>query len=159
LKLIYMWNPELVGIGMDITGLGFPIFQDLQDDDDIPAPEMLQKVKGWKFNEKINVHLSKNPDEEPTKMSVVEATTRYMREWVDSGKLLLPFDTEITDDLLAENMQRVESVARLTGSKKPNAFHILDSFRMAALIDKTMNEGEIQYERQPVLDIALGDIF
>ena len=161
-KLICAWNPDITGIGMDITGLGFPIFQEMLEDEERPPEDVLAKVKGWKFNEKIPTYgNAKNPDGtlEPTMMSVVEATTRYLREWVDTGYLLLPFDTEITADLLAENIQRVESLSRLTGSKKPNAFHILDSFRMAALVEKVSTESEYGYERQPVFDIALGDLF
>jgi hypothetical protein len=166
-SIVYNWNPGIGGIGMDITGLGFPIFQEIQDDENHPDPELLNAVHGWKFNEKISVGLQpsativngKDPwgrkvdmEKETVQMTVIEATTRYLREWVDTGYVLLPFDLAVTNDLLAENLQRVASVAGLTGSKKPNAFHILDSFRMAALIDAGAGVDEIYVPQAAVLD-------
>jgi hypothetical protein len=59
-----------------------------------------------------------------TYMPMIEASTRYLREWVDSTFLLLPFDTEITGDMQGETQQRVKRIAGL--KNKPNAFHILD---------------------------------
>lgn len=169
LREIYEWDRNILGIGLDTTGLGFPIFQEIQHDEASPDPGMLEAIRGWKFNEKIPVGIDpslvvdgKDPhgrrvkeDEGVIMMSVIEATTRYLREWVDTGYVMLPFDTEISNDLLAENMQRITSVAGLTGSKKPNAFHILDSFRMAALIQKVKTEVVNVYQPGPVLDSAV----
>lgn len=166
---IFEWDRNILGIGLDTTGLGFPIFQEIQHGEDTPEPGMLEAIRGWKFNEKIPVGVDpskvvdgKDPygrrvkdDEGVVQMSVIEATTRYLREWVDTGYLMLPFDTEISNDLLAENIQRVSSVAALTGSKKPNAFHILDSFRMAALIAKVKTEVIHEQRHAPVLDVAV----
>lgn len=166
IRAVYQWDSNIEGIGLDITGLGFPIFQEMQEDEQNPDPGLLNAVRGWKFNEKIPVGVDpgqvtdgkdafgRKVEDGVVQMTVIEATTRYLREWVDTGYLLLPFDTEITNDLLAENIQRVSSVAGLTGSKKPNAFHILDSFRMAALIAQLKNVGLMQ-EATPVLDVAM----
>jgi len=155
-RVLYGWNTSIHGIGLDITGLGFPIFQELTEGEVPPPNGLVEAVRGWKFNEKIVVghdtdHNGKRVD---VKMAVIEATTRYLRQWVDSGYLLLPFDREVTSDLLAEHTQRVSSVARLSGNRKPNAFHILDSFRMAALVaqDDVVTPQEIQHG--PVFDIA-----
>jgi len=153
-RLIYQWDNNIQGIGMDITGIGFPIFQELQEDEDNPDPTMLSLVKGWKFNEKIRVGEDKNTGDE-IKMTVIEATTRYLREWVDSGQLLIPFDREITSDMLGEHQQRVQSVARLTGSRKPNAFHTLDALRMAALVDRAHELEVASAYQAPVFDIAI----
>lgn len=165
-RAVYAWDRNIVGIGMDATGLGFPLFQDLQDEEVSPEPGMIEKVRGWKFNEKVPVGVDprtvnegrdaygrKVDEEDQVMMTVVEATTRYLREWVDSGYIMLPFDTEITNDLLAENTQRVNTLAQLTGSKKPNAFHILDSMRMAALVMHIeKNEKVMRRNVGPVLD-------
>jgi hypothetical protein len=61
------------------------------------------------------------------KMTMIEASTRYLREFVDSTFLQLPFDTEIASDMQGETEQRVKAMAGV--KKKPNAFHILDSMR------------------------------
>ena len=90
-------------------------------------------------------------------MVQIQASTRYVREWVDSGYLLLPFDTEVTTDMQGETVQRVESVAKLQGMKKPNAFHILDSFRAMAMVYRApvIEEALKPEQRRPVLDSAL----
>ena len=86
---------------------------------------------------------------------MIEASTRYLREWVDSSFLLLPFDPQITTDMQGETQQRVARVAGL--KNKPNAFHILDAERGAAMVYRA---GEIEAMLDagapaPVLDIAL----
>lgn len=170
LRAIYEWDRNILGVGLDITGLGFPIFQEIQHDEgDVPAG-MLEAIRGWKFNEKIPVGVDpakvndgkdefgrrvKDAEDPVVMMTVIEATTRYLREWVDEGYIMLPFDTEISNDLLAENIQRVSSVAALTGSRKPNAFHILDSFRMASLIYKIRMDPVVEIKHAPVLDAAV----
>jgi len=167
-RIVYEWCPTIDGIGMDTTGLGFPIFQELQEDELHPSPGLVEKARGWKFNEKIPMGVDKSQvrdgkdafgrkvtEDNQVMVTVIEATTRYLREWVDTGYVLLPFDTDVTNDLLAENIQRVQATASLTGSKKPNAFHILDSFRMAALIDKLDIEQQSQAFQQPVLEQAI----
>ena len=169
--LIWKWRKDVMGIGMDTTGLGFPIFQEIEDDESYPEA-FRKSVKGWKFNEKITVSTASDgggkesaiegmpfffqPQEEDAdsvSMTVIELTTNYLREWVDSNYLLLPMDNEVVEDLLAENLQRVQDVSRLTGSKKPNRFHILDSFRMATLVEKIAENEYVEEQRGgPVLD-------
>jgi hypothetical protein len=57
---------------------------------------------------------------------------------VDSGYYLLPFDTDVTSDMLQETRQRVERIGKRGESsgggaqKKGDRFHILDSFRAMA---------------------------
>jgi hypothetical protein len=81
---------------------------------------------------------------------------------VDSGFLLLPFDTAVTTDMLQETKQRVERIGRRGESgvgraqKKGDRFHILDSFRAMAYRRK---QDEIMAQLQPseqhsVLDLA-----
>lgn len=171
--LIWKWRRDLYGIGMDITGLGFPIFQEIEDDETYPE-EFRRSVMGWKFNEKITINIESESErrgidpgseayfqpeeEEQTKITVIEATTNNLREWVDSNYLLLPMDNEVVEDLLAENLQRVQDVSRLTGTKKPNRFHILDSFRMATLVEKLHDQVQVSDRTGgPVLDAMMDD--
>lgn len=167
--LVWQWRPDLLGIGMDTTGLGFPIFQEIEEDESYPD-EFKAAIRGWKFNEKIEIPDEKEPVRDPaaywlptpeqstSSVTVIEATTNYLREWVDSNYLLLPMDPEVAEDLLAENIQRVQDVSRLTGSKKPNRFHILDSFRMATLIERVdESENVSTYGFQPIMDGMIDD--
>jgi hypothetical protein len=89
-----------------------------------------------------------------TYMPMIEASTRYLREFVDTTFLLLPFDTDITTDMMGETQQRVKQVGEL--KKKPNAFHILDAQRGMAMVYKASDLEEIlNPQQQPVLDRAI----
>lgn len=146
---------HLKGFGMDMTGLGFPIKQAMEDDQG--APQWLQEVtRGYFFNAQVPVGVEEsavdkermrdqfgsavkeefNPLTNQTRyvtfMPMIEASTRYLREWVDTTFLLLPFDREVIKDMSAETQQRVKAVAGI--KRKPNAFHILDAMRAMAMV-------------------------
>lgn len=171
----------LQSFGMDITGLGFPIFQEMEDDEGTPQ-RLLEVSRGYFFNAKVPVGVMQEHIVEDQKgqrrdqfgtavkeevdpisgqsrqvveMPMIEASTRYLREFVDSGFLMLPFDTDITRDMQGETHQRVKLMGER--KKKPNAFHILDSMRAAAMGFKAGDiEQAIAREAQPeVLDVAL----
>lgn len=174
------YGSALRGFGMDVTGLGFPMWQEMEDDE--AAPEHLLEVgRGYFFNAKVPVSVDKefvsvdqqgnlrdqfgsavvaqtDPLTGETKyvtfMPMIEAGTRYLREWIDSTYLLLPFDTEVTADMQGETQQRVKRIAGL--KNKPNAFHILDAMRVCAM---AYHAGEIEQAlagdgQVPVLDLA-----
>lgn len=165
----------LKGFGMDMTGLGFPIKQAMEDDQG--APQWLQDVtRGYFFNAAVpvgvdvhNVDTERMRDQfgsavkeefDPltnttrfvTYMPMIEASTRYLREMVDSTFLLLPFDQSIVKDMSAETQQRVKAVAGVR--KKPNAFHILDSMRAMAMSYNAsrMEDQLVGPPQRPVLD-------
>lgn len=174
---------RMEAFGIDATGLGKPIFQGIEDDENTPQ-RLKEIVRGYFFNASVPVdvdpdfvqedttgHLRDqygsavkkevdpmtNEERLVTYMPMIEASTRYLREWVDSGFLLLPFDTEITTDMQGETQQRIQTVGKLSGRHKPNAFHILDAMRAAAMGWKA---GEIEEKLEfkppaPVLDVAL----
>lgn len=171
----------LQSFGMDITGLGFPIFQEMEDDEGTPQ-RLLDVSRGYFFNAKVPVGVIREHIVEDQKgqrrdqfgslvkeevdpltgqtrqvveMRMIEASTRYLREFVDSGFLLLPFDTDITRDMQGETHQRVKLMG--ARKKKPNAFHILDSFRAMAMGFKAGEvEEAVALESQPeVLDVAM----
>ena len=174
---------DLKGFGMDITGLGFPMWQEMEDDEACP-PIMRPAheggvARGYFFNAKVPVGVDRNhvstdgqgrmrdmlgsqvtKEVDPntggeryiTYMPMIEASTRYLREMVDTTLMLLPFDTEITADMQMETQQRVNRVAGL--KNKPNALHILDSMRAMAMAYRAEEvESEMAYDsQQPVLD-------
>lgn len=175
------YGGALMGFGMDVTGLGFPIWQEMEDDEFRP-PRLAEVSRGYFFNAKVPVAVDPSfvsddgrgqqrdqygsvvkletdtltgESRYVTYMPMLEASTRYLREWVDTGYLWLPFDTAITSDMMGETQQRVRRTGELR--KKPNAFHILDSFRAMAMAKRA---GEIEEklmvdDSEPVLDIAL----
>lgn len=179
LAIGYFYGAALQGFGIDSTGLGFPIVQAMEDDQAAPA-HLLDVTRGYFFNAKVPVavdqrnvskdrtgqmrdqygsavRLEVNPltgaERYVTYMPMIEASTRYLREWVDTTFLLLPFDTEITTDMMAETQQRVRRVGELR--KKPNSFHTLDSMRAMAMVYKADEiESVLLAEQRPVLDIA-----
>jgi hypothetical protein len=160
------YGNNLRGFGIDSTGLGFPILQQMQDaragEEVGQVPQHLIDVtRGYFFNAKVPVDVNKEQvtddgrgnlrdgfgnivkeEVDPftgekryvTMMPMIEASTRYLRDFVDDTYLRLPFDPEVARDMQAETKQRVE---RLAGVKtKPDAFHILDSFRAMAMVFK-----------------------
>lgn len=153
---------KLMGVGIDMTGLGYPIFQDIEDDELCP-PRLKEIATGYTFNSNVEVGVEKDMLTENqgvlrdhlgnmvkiiedditgevryvTMMPFIAASTRYIREDVDDGYLLLPFDTDVTADMLQETKQRVERIGKRgesgnTRVKKGDRFHILDSFRAMA---------------------------
>lgn len=181
--LAYHLGRKLHSFGMDVTGLGFPMFQEMEDDEAAPS-HLLEVSRGYFFNAAVPVGVEKDFISEDSKgqmrdqfgsavkeevdplsgekrfvttMPMIEASTRYVREWIDTGKLLLPFDTEVVGDMMGETHQRVKAVGERRG-KKPNAFHILDSFRAAAMAERASKiEEELGGEEaEDVLDL-IGD--
>jgi hypothetical protein len=174
------YGTSLKGFGSDITGLGFPIFQEMEDDEACPAH--LKKVhRGYFFNVKIDVGVDKEhvtTDEQGrmrdalgaqvreevdpltnekryiSEMPFIEASTRYLREFVDTGLMLLPFDPEIIGDFQGETQQRVKRISGL--KQKPNAFHILDSSRAMAArrMDEQLAPQFATTGQVPVLEVA-----
>jgi hypothetical protein len=177
----YHFGTSLKGFGMDATGLGLPIWQEMGADE--RCPQHLRDVsKSFFFNANVEVAVDKRhvtEDEKGrkrdalgaaveeifdpltgvtrlvTKRPMIEASTGYLREWVDTTYLMLPFDVEVTADMQGETMQRVKRISGL--KQKPNAFHTLDAMRaMAAKLKDDEIAPELEPDAQvPVLDMAL----
>jgi hypothetical protein len=181
LALGFHFGAALLGFGVDSTGLGFPIVQAMEDDQGAPE-HLLDVTRGYFFNAKVPVgveaaNISRDPggrlrdqygaavqlERDPltgieryvTYMPMIEASTRYLRDFVDTGLLLLPFDTDITTDMMGETQQRVRRVGELR--KKPNAFHILDAMRAMAMVRKAGSIEEMLATpgQAPVLERAV----
>jgi hypothetical protein len=181
LAIGFAYGTELKDFGVDSTGLGFPIVQAMEDDQGAPEP-LLEVTRGYFFNSKVPVGVDESfvttdqggrlrdqygsavqLETDPltgitryvTYMPMIEASTRYLRDFVDTGFMLLPFDTAITTDMMGETQQRVRRVGELR--KKPNAFHILDAMRAMAMAYKAadIEEALALPAQAPVLDAAL----
>ncbi len=177
----FKYGQRLRGGGIDATGLGLPLFQAMGDDEVAPQ-HLLDVTRGYVFNAKVPIGIDKslvtkdssgmmrdhygNIVEEETdpftgttrwvvRMTMIEASTRYLREFVDTGFMLLPFDPEIVGDMQGETEQRVKAMAG--ARKKPAAFHILDSMRAFAMAYKAADvEQQLKVtEQTPVLARAV----
>lgn len=175
------FGDALQGFGVDETGLGFPIFQEIEDDENKPQA-MEERFRGYFFNAKVPVGVEKglltqdaagnwrdqygssvevrtnpmtNEEEYVVRMPMIEASTRYLREFVDTGFMMLPFDPPVIGDMQGETQQRVRRIVGL--KQKPNAFHILDSMRAMAMSYKAADiEEQLAVPQQvPVLEITL----
>jgi hypothetical protein len=179
--IAWKYGKTLRGGGMDVTGLGLPIFQAMGDDEVCPQ-HLLEVSEGYVFNAKLPIGVDPNlvdkdtdgqmrdqygtlvkEEEDPfTKIkryvvyqTMIEASTRYLAGMVDSTYLQLPFDTEIASDMQGETEQRVKAMAGV--KKKPSAFHILDSMRAMAMVYKhadRMQQVAVP-EQRPVLARAV----
>jgi hypothetical protein len=175
------FGEALQGFGIDETGLGFPIFQEIEDDEFKPLL-MEERFRGYFFNSKVPVGVERGAvtqdaagnwrdqygasvvvrqnqdtleDEYVVMMPMIEASTRYLREMVDTTFMELPFDPEVLGDMQGDTAQRLKRIAGL--KNKPNAFHILDSMRGMAMVYKSRDvEAQIAQPRQrAVLDYAV----
>jgi hypothetical protein len=178
--IAWHFGANLKGFGMDVTGLGFPMWQEMEDDEarrraqGVRPGLLLQRQRAGGRRRESMVAQDQNgqlrdqygaqvkkvwndltgQDEYVVHMPMIEASTRYLREMVDKTFLLLPFDPEITRDMRGETQQRVQRVAGL--KKKPNAFHDLDAQRAMAMAYRAEAvEAALNPAPEPVRDFVL----
>jgi hypothetical protein len=179
-RIARQYGLTLRAFGQDITGLGLPLYQAMEADEQ--CPKHLRDVsRGYVFNAKVPVAIDPNYVSEQgqqmvdqyghiveivrdkwtgheqmvAKMTMIEASTRYLRQFVDDTYLLLPFHDKLIRDFQGETEQRVRAMAGVR--KKPNAFHMLDSSRAMAMAYKAgeMEEQVYSHKHGPVLDKAV----
>lgn len=179
-KIALMYGKTLRAFGMDITGLGLPLYQAMDADEE--CPEHLKEVqRGYVFNAKQPIAIDKNyvseqgsklvdqyghivevirnkwtgKDEMIVRMTMIEASTRYLRRWVDDGFAMFPMHTDLVKDFQGETEQRVSAMAGVR--KKPSGFHMLDAARCAVMAYHAaeMEEQVYQPKDRPVFDRAV----
>lgn len=169
----------LRAFGQDITGLGLPLYQAMDADEQCPT-HLREVSRGYVFNAKLPVAVDPNYVSEQgtqlvdqyghivevirnkwtgqeqlvARMTMIEASTRYLRRFIDDGYLRLPFHEVLIKDFQGESEQRVKAMGGVR--KKPNAFHMLDSARAFAMAYKAGEMEEQVYSRShaPVMDRA-----
>lgn len=179
-RIARQYGLTLRAFGQDITGLGLPLYQAMEDDEKCPT-HLKEVSQGYVFNAKVPVAVDKNfVSEQGTqlvdqyghivevvrdkwtgaeslvaRMTMIEASTRYLRKFVDDTWLLLPFDEKLIADFQGETEQRVRAMAGVR--KKPSAFHMLDAYRALAMAVKgaEMEEQVYAAPQRPVLDRAI----
>lgn len=172
---------HLKTFGVDVTGMGLPLLQSMEDNERCPD-HFREVLHGYVFNALVPVavdesYVSKQGDkmfdqygntvrEERDKwtggvryvamMTMIEASTRYLRNWVDQTYLLLPFHQGLVKDMQGETEQRVRAMGSPHMRKKPSAFHMLDAMRAMAMAVKSEEiEEMIVPDHQPVLEQAI----
>jgi hypothetical protein len=176
------YGKSLRAFGQDITGLGLPLYQEQEDDEG--CPDHLREVtRGYTFNAKLPIAVSEEftskqegqivdqygnickVERDPytglerlvTFMTMIEASTRYLRQFVDTAFLQIPFDNKLVGDMQGETEQRVRAMGNSQLRKKPNAFHELDALRALAMGYNAAEAEQMVYAQpqQPVLDRAV----
>lgn len=144
--LIDHYRPK--AFAMDRTGLGLPLFQDIQEyaRSDSALRPLTDRIKGYNFSEKLMVEFddSINIDETDPKgfeaaaikRNVLEYSSDVLRGLVDSKRLMLPWDQELVGEFRGQTWSYAQSTLDMYGRKKTyslGSFHSLDACRMAVL--------------------------
>ena len=154
------------GFSLDKTGLGLPLFQDLQE----RAPQVANQIKGYNFSSKIlvdfddSVELHEGDDDVKKagiEKNVLEYSTDLMRALVDDRRLELPWDTQLLGEFQGQTWTYDRSAMDLYGRRRrvfsQGTFHALDAARMAVLGWKQATIEEMlrlraQQDDNPVFD-------
>ena len=146
LKTIDWYRP--VAFCMDKTGLGLPLFQDIQQTvaADPSKRYILDVIKGYNFSERILVDLDDsvvmsefaNLDEvtrdSGIRRPVIEYSSDVLRDLVDSQRLELPWDAEVLKQFQGSTWTQARGMDQY-GRKQYSQHncHTLDASRMAVL--------------------------
>lgn len=146
LWLINFYKPH--AFAMDKTGLGLPLFQDIQERA-AEHPELrkvVDTIKGYNFSSKILVDFDTAVDvdeykgdiikESGIERNVLEYSSDKLRSLVDDERILLPNQAEMIREFQGQTWVYDKSTMDMYGRKKiysKGSFHVLDAARMAVL--------------------------
>lgn len=171
LTTIQFYRPKV--FAMDKTGLGLPLFQDLQnhaDQDDYPMWKIaVNSIKGYNFSGKILVDFDQTVEvdefrqdmddmikEAGIQRNVLEYATDKLRELVDHERIILPWDRDLIGEFQGQTYTIIKTPLDPYGRRRYNQgkFHALDAARMAALgfTQYSIEEFVKTPRQQPVLD-------
>lgn len=118
---------------MDRSGLGLPLYQELQDG----APKLMNRVIGYAADEKVLVGWEDHEDwEDSEDYEIRRRAAEYgydlLREFVDQKKLILPFDRELLGEWQGQTWTREQTQTTAYGKKtfSRGRFHTLDAAAM-----------------------------
>lgn len=146
LWLINFYKPKT--FAMDKTGVGLPLFQDIQSraKKDKNIDMFLDRIKGYNFSEKILVDFDDTVEVDEFRgdpvrdaglyRNVLEYSSDKLRWLVDNKRLLLPWDKELIGEFQGQTYTYDKSTMDMYGRRKVfsrGSFHALDASRMAVL--------------------------
>lgn len=167
--LVDFYRPQV--FAMDKTGVGLPLYQEIQDR--VKKNQMLRSrldtIKGYNFSEKILIDFDESEDFDPDRhtsmdkaamyRNVLEYSSDKLRETVDGGRLILPYDMEILSEFQGETYTISKASTDMYGRKRfsSSSLHTLDAARMACLgwtqyAIEEMTKREYQYPDIMVVD-------
>ena len=138
LHLIDFYRPKAFSV--DKTGLGLPLFQEIQEQN----THMATTIKGYNFSSKILVDFDRTVEVDPwddqvkeagIHRNVVEYSTDRLRKLVDEKRLWLPWDEELIGEFQGQTYRVTRTAMNQYGRREYSMgqFHALDAARMAIL--------------------------
>lgn len=179
--LYLMGHYKCRSFAMDKTGNGLPLYQDInaamkeKAQESAAIRDVAERIRGYDFSEKVLVDIDeleaegKESDtdekfeeivkEAGIKKNVLEYSTDKLREYVDDGRLLLPWDVNLIKEFQGQTFSyskaAIDSYGRRRRIFSEGSFHALDGARMAAMGHaQAPIEGLVEQDRKsaPVLD-------
>lgn len=157
---------------LDKTGLGLPLFQDLQNkaEENPRLTKIVDTIKGYNFSSKILVDFDDTIEvddmmgdpikEAGIERNVLEYSTDKLREFVDHERLILPWDRGLLGEFQGQTYTVVRSAMDQYGRKRysQGQFHALDAARMAVLgyAQNSIEEFVKNHKEEPVFDVIMG---
>jgi hypothetical protein len=138
LSVINFYKPK--AFSMDSTGVGLPLYQDIQYQN-LNAATV---IKPYNFSSKILVDFDQNIEVDPwdnqekkagIERNVVEYATDRLRKMVDDKRLWLPWDEDLIGEFQGQTYRVTKTTMNQYGKKeyRQGKFHALDAARMAIL--------------------------
>lgn len=163
--LFDFYGSKLKVFALDKTGVGFPIWDQLQR-----YPKIGERIRGYNFSEKVPVAFEDRPLEKGEKQedlaiwrNVVEATTDFLRnDYVDTKRMRLPYDREILLEFQGQTYSVIRDTGNPYGQRRlfgGGSFHTLDAAKMVMagkVLPPILAMLEMQQRSGPVLDVFVG---
>ena len=159
-QLFQFYGSRLKRFGMDKTGNGLPLWQQLQSD-----PQIGPRIAGYGFSEKKAVDFDNREAKGSEKSAnlvitknIVDYATDELRKLVDSGSLELPYDVEQLSEFQGQSVSVARSVGpngEIRKAYSGGSCHTLDAARML-IAAKSLEAIETQLTKpahRPVLDV------
>lgn len=154
------------GFGMDRTGLGLPIWQEIQGGDNAA---FTRSIRPYNFSEKIvvgydeideDLYSEDEPNGKPIMANVLEYSSDMLRLLVDQRRMMLPWDIDMLREFQGQTYVINKSSTDAYGRKQFNKgkFHALDAVRMAVLAyqqEGIDNMAEVASD-EPIFDTFIG---
>ena len=143
---------------IDRTGLGLPVYQEFQRE----CPDLMNNFVGYAFNEKLVVGYEdhephQNPKDYEIKKVAQEHAYDLLRTYVDSRRLILPFDTHLIGEWNGQTWRAERSPNERDpyGRKRfsQGSFHTLDAGGLAILakeMDTFSKVREMRDDPEPI---------
>lgn len=146
LHMVNFYKPQ--AFSMDKTGVGLPLFQDIQNrlsESSSRNKKVVDIIKGYNFSSKILVDFDSSIDVDEFKgdavrdagvfRNVLEYSSDKLRQLVDQKRILLPYDTDLLKEFNGQTYT-YKAEMDMYGRRKSYStgeFHALDAARMAIL--------------------------